>query len=121
MTVPGVARHVPGTQPHTSGDLGGEGGGGERPTTVHTHERAHCSRGTRRRFALAGAQAIHALTPEITISREIARSPAGTTVPVNREDHNLAYLARSPAFTSRAISDPHRPRGDLARSTVCVN
>ena len=44
MTVPGVARHVPGTQPHTSGDLGGEGGGGERPTT---HTSAHTARGAR--------------------------------------------------------------------------
>ena len=61
MTVPGVARHVPGTQPHTSGDLGGEAeGGDERPTTQHTHERAHCSRGTHRRSAPAGAQGIHA-------------------------------------------------------------
>ena len=44
MTVPGVARHVPGTQPHTSGDLGGEGEGGERPTT---HTSAHTARGAR--------------------------------------------------------------------------
>ena len=44
MTVPGVAQHVPGTQPHTSGDLGGEGEGGERPTT---HTSAHTARGAR--------------------------------------------------------------------------
>ena len=44
MTVPGVARHVPGTQPHTSGDLGGEGEGGERPTT---HTSAHTAHGAR--------------------------------------------------------------------------
>ena len=66
MTVPGVARHVPRTQPHTSGDLGGEGEGGEK--THHTHERAHCSRGTHRRTALVGAQAIHALSHADSLS-----------------------------------------------------
>ena len=66
MTVPGVARHVPGAQPHTSGDLGGEGEGGERPTT---HTSAHTARGAR-------AASLHS-------RREIAasystRSPLGT-------------------------------------------
>ena len=59
------ARDAAGTGPTTTrerstfGDLGGEGKGGERPTPPH--ERAHCSRGTRRRSALAGAQGIHVL------------------------------------------------------------
>ena len=46
MTVPGVARHVPETQPHTSGDLGGEGEEGERPTThMSAHTYTYTSRG----------------------------------------------------------------------------
>jgi hypothetical protein len=58
------------------------------------------------------------LSPPLRHTRDhnLARSCAISGGDRPREDHNLAYLARSPAFTSRAISDPHRPRGDLARS-----
>ena len=58
------------------------------------------------------------VTPEITISRDLARSPAGTTVPVKITiSHISRDLPHSPLARSPTPTVPVEISRDLARST----